>query len=149
MKTHCVSEANVSRVFAALVTAVVIVLAFVSPRLLVPATRPLQDNEQKLVGSWRFICPDHIHFGADRTWRHTTVYDFELESGHWALLDSDHLLMQSDRVTIGDVSLDRPSTHVLHGGQVAIIDETVAEVETSLTRWKLSRTRPDSEAGNR
>lgn len=130
-------------------TAVVVVTAFVAPRLLAPATRPLQGNEQKLVGSWRFFCPDHIHFGADRTWRHTTINDWELTSGHWALSDSNRLLMHTDRLTIGDFSLDLQSTHSLHDGQVEFIDQTVAEVRTGQARRRLSRTEPDAEAGGK
>ena len=130
-------------------TAVVVVTAFVAPRLLAPATRPLQSNEQKLVGRWRFFCPDHIHFREDRTWKHTTIHDWELTSGHWSLTDSDRRLMQADQVTIGGVSLDQQSTHSLHDGQVEFIDQTVADIKTGSFRWRLSRTEPGTDAASR
>ena len=120
-------------------TAAVVVTAFVAPRFLGAATRPLQSNEQKLVGSWRFICPDHIHFDADRTWRYTTINDWELESGHWALSDSDHLLMQTDQ----------QPTHSLDDGLVKFIDAAVVEVRTGQVHRRLSRTGPAAEADDR
>ena len=133
------SQSNVARLIATLMSVAVVVISLIFPRLVARSNAQLLNYEEELVGSWQYACPDHIHFGADKTWKSTTINRFELANGEWTVSEDGLLRIKDNRVRPGGDSEFSAIPHLLDNGRFRLVGNGLAEVDTGTNRWVLIR----------